>query len=94
LKLRYKDPDGERSSLIEVPVTDSGQAFQTASPELQFAAAVAAFGMTLRDSPHKGDADFDKVLDCAKASVGEDAGGLRAEFLQLIEKARSLTPRR
>jgi Ca-activated chloride channel family protein len=50
--------------------------------------------MVLRESPHKGDADLDKVLEWATASVGEDRGGLRAEFLQLIEKARSLAPRR
>jgi Ca-activated chloride channel family protein len=94
LKLRYKEPAGDRSSLIEAPLTDSGPAFQSAPPELRFAAAVAAFGMVLRDSPHKGDADLDQVLEWARASVGEDRGGLRAEFLQLIEKARSLAPRR
>jgi Ca-activated chloride channel family protein len=49
--------------------------------------------MILRDSPYKGDADLGKVLDWAQASVGEDRGGLRAEFLQLIEGARSLAPK-
>ena len=90
LKLRYKEPDGDRSSLIEAPLTDRGRAFQAASPDFQFAAAVAAFGMVLRDSPHRGAADFDKVRQWARAGLGEDAGGLRAEFLRLVDQAGAL----
>jgi len=90
LKLRYKLPAADRSSLIEVPLRNGGQTFRDASPELRFAASVAAFGMILRDSPHKGDADFAKVLEWAKASLGEDKGGLRAEFLRLVDQARAL----
>jgi Ca-activated chloride channel family protein len=91
LKLRYKEPAGQRSSLIEVPLTDSGHAFEAASPELRFAAAVAAFGMILRDSPHKGDADFGKVREWAAGALGQDRGGLRAEFLQMVDQARALS---
>jgi Ca-activated chloride channel family protein len=90
LKLRYKQPAEDQSSLIEVPLADGGQAFQSASPEFRFAAAVAAFGMVLRDSPNRGDADLGKVLEWAKASLGEDKGGHRAEFLQLVDRARGL----
>jgi Ca-activated chloride channel family protein len=90
LKLRYKQPAADQSSLIEVSLTDGGQSFPTASPEFRFAAAVAAFGMILRDSPHKGDAAFGKVLDWAKDSLGEDKGGLRAEFLDLVARAHDL----
>jgi Ca-activated chloride channel family protein len=93
LKLRYKQPAGDQSSLIEVPLADRGQAFQSAAPEFRFAAAVAAFGMILRDSPHRGDADFGKVLEWAKASLGDDKGGHRAEFLQLVDRARTLQGR-
>jgi Ca-activated chloride channel family protein len=46
--------------------------------------------MVLRDSPGKGNADLEKVIEWARASVGEDAGGRRAEFLRLVEKARAL----
>lgn len=31
-----------------------------------------------------------RVLDWAKTGLGEDKGGLRTEFLQLVETARSL----
>jgi Ca-activated chloride channel family protein len=93
LKLRYKQPDGDRSSLIEVPLREGPAAFEEASPDFRFAAAVAAFGMTLRESPHRGNADFAKVREWARAGLGEDEGGRRAEFLQLVEKARSLSRR-
>ena len=58
--------------------------------DFRFAAAVAAFGMVLRDSPNRGDADLAKVLEWAKASLSDDPGGHRAEFLQLVGKAHAL----
>jgi Ca-activated chloride channel family protein len=94
MKLRYKQPDADQSALIEAPLRDGGQTFWAASSEFRFATAVAAFGMILRDSPNKGDADLGKVLEWAGTSVGEDKGGLRGEFLQLVEKARTLQPSR
>jgi Ca-activated chloride channel homolog len=93
LKLRYKLPAADRSSLIEVPLPNGEQSFRDASPDLRFAASVAAFGMILRNSPHKGDADFAKVVEWAKAGLGEDRGGLRAEFLRLVDQARALQGR-
>jgi Ca-activated chloride channel family protein len=93
VKLRYKQPDAVQSDSIEVALDDVGRPFHAAPPEFRFAAAVAAFGMILRDSPHKGDADLEQVLDWAKAGVGEDPGGLRGEFLELVEKARGLRSR-
>jgi Ca-activated chloride channel homolog len=63
VKLRYKEPDGETSRLLERPVRDDGATgFAGASEDFKFAAAVASFGMVLRDSPHKGEATFDSVL--------------------------------
>src|SRR5215467_3459723 len=54
VKLRYKKPDGDKSELMEKPVIDSNAAFASTSPDFKFAAAVAEFGMLLRDSEHKG----------------------------------------
>ena len=53
--------------LIVFPVKDSGQAFAKSSPDFQFAAAVASFGMLLRRSQHKGDGNFAAVLEIAAA---------------------------
>ncbi len=94
LKLRYKQPDGEKSTLMETPVKDSGKKYGQASPDFQFASAVAAFGMILRDSQFKGDTTLAAVEELAKAGQ-DDAkknsdAEYRAEFVRLVEKAKAL----
>jgi hypothetical protein len=44
-----------------------------------------------RDSPHKGEADLAKALAWARASLADDPGSFRAEFVTLVERARTLT---
>lgn len=90
LKIRYKDPEASASKLMEIPLTDRGRTFVSASVDFRFAASVAAFGMILRDSPHKGSATFDMVIEIAIGSKGEDKNGYRDEFVQLVRKARAL----
>jgi len=90
LKLRYKAPDGDTSKLLEFPVVDSGSAFGKASPDFQFAASVASFGMLLRGSEHRGDATYDAVLEIATAAKGPDVHGYRAEFLKMVRRAKGL----
>jgi Ca-activated chloride channel family protein len=90
VKLRYKEPDGAESKLLEFPVTDGGATAGRASADFKFAAAVAAFGMILRDSPHKGGATFGTVLELAHEGLGRDDAGYRAEFLAMVQKAKAL----
>ena len=90
LKLRYKAPDGDTSKLLEFPVKDGGATFVQSSEDFKFAAAVAAFGMILRGSEHKGTASYDQVLELAAEGKGPDEGGYRAEFLELAKKAKEL----
>jgi Ca-activated chloride channel family protein len=90
LKLRYKKPDGDISKLSEFAVTDGGNKFNQASTDFKFAAAVAEFGMILKDSEHKGSADFGSVLELAQESKGDDKEGYRAEFINLVKKAKGL----
>ncbi len=91
LKLRYQKPEGSRSTLLELPVADDARAWNQASADFRFAAAVASFGMILRHSPHRGSADFASVLELARGAVGRDPDGWRAEFLSLVRKAQDLT---
>lgn len=90
LKLRYKQPDGDKSELVEYPFKDSGKRFGEATPDFQFAAAVASFGMLLRKSKHAGDATFDSVTEIAAAAKGADPHGYRAEFVELVKRAKEL----
>ena len=93
LKLRYKQPDADESQLLQFPVADGGASFGQASGELQFATAVASFGMLLRNSQHKGTATYDAVLEIAKASKGTDVHGYRNEFLEMVRRAKVLAQR-
>ena len=90
VKLRYKKPDEDKSQLIERPVLDSNAAFASTSPDFKFAAAVAEFGMLLRDSEHKGNGTFGTVLEWAQEGKGSDANGYRAGFIELVRKAQAL----
>jgi Ca-activated chloride channel family protein len=93
LRLRYKQPDGEQSQLLEFTVEDEGLRFGQSSPDFQFAASVAAFGMLLRGSKYAGSATLAAVEEYAVSGLGDDSKGYRAEFVDLVRKARELSPR-
>jgi Ca-activated chloride channel family protein len=91
LKLRYKEPDGDMSQLIEIPVRAEARSLEQASGDFRFAASVAGFGMLLRDSTFKGNLNFDRVLQLAEESIGADPQGYRKDFVNLVKKARALS---
>src|SRR5262245_57891033 len=90
VRIRYKQPDSDTSQSVETPVVDRGTAYGNASSDFRFAAAVASFGMILRESPYKGQSTLDAVIDTAERSRGADRTGYRDEFVQLVRKARLL----
>jgi Ca-activated chloride channel family protein len=87
IKMRYKAPDADASTVFDVPVRR-----RNARPteNIGFAAAVAEFGMLLRDSPYKGHASWRQAEMLAGENRGDDADGYRAEFVRLVELASSL----
>ncbi|MFH1267580.1 MAG: VWA domain-containing protein [Planctomycetota bacterium] len=93
LKLRYKQPDSDTSQLLTFPVLDPGTTLADASGDFHFATAVACFGMVLRESEHRGTSTLDLALELAQAGKGQDPGGYRSEFVQLIGLAKSLSGR-
>jgi Ca-activated chloride channel family protein len=93
VKLRYKEPDGDASKPLNVGVLDRQASFRNASENFKFAAAVAQFGLLLRDSRYKGQSSFDGAAELARTSAGADLHGYRAEFLRLVETARNLSAR-
>ena len=97
VSLRYKTPDAtvvDPAEEFAVPVPDSDVPFAAASRDYQFAAAVAGFGMLLRGSRHAGGATFAAVDEWAAPAVGEDPGGYRAEFRDLVRAAGGEAPAR
>jgi len=90
LKLRYKPVDSDISTKMEFVVgTDYSQLDDT-SDNFRFAAAVAEFGLLLKNSKYNQDAIFEDVLELADGALGPDVNGYRTEFIQLVEKAESL----
>ena len=93
VKIRYKQPDGGKSKLLSFPVEPEDKTLDAMSDDYRFAAAVAEYGMLLRNSKHRADASYDAVLRLAKGAVGSDPHGHRTAFLELVEKTRSLADR-
>ncbi len=88
VKVRYKQPDGERSRLLTHAVLDAPS--RAATADFQFQTAVAEFGLLLRQSEHRGTANFRHVIEVARGAVGSDPDGYRAEFVRLAQAAQSL----
>jgi Ca-activated chloride channel family protein len=87
VKLRYKKPEADVSKQLAMAVNHVGLTFEQADQDFKFAAAVAAFGMLLRDSDFKGNATYDEVIRMARDGRGEDEHGYRAEFINLVRNA-------
>jgi Ca-activated chloride channel family protein len=90
VKLRYKLPDGDTSTLIEEAVKDQPRSMKDMSDDYVFATSVAAFGMVLRDSPYKGSASLGLAQELAQTGARRDPNGYRKEFLELVAKAQQL----
>jgi Ca-activated chloride channel family protein len=85
IKLRYKKPDEEVSKLIVRPLIDTNVALAKTSNNFRWSASVAAFGMLLRDSEYCKDFSYEKVVQMAQASRGEDKEGYRIEFINMVK---------
>ena len=90
VKLRYKRPKEDTSQLLSIVIKDKATKLAKSSNNFKFSAAVAEFGMLLRDSEFKGQASYEHALKLAKEGKGEDLEGYRSEFVQLVKKAALL----
>lgn len=91
VKFRYKPIQSDQSILLEQVLPKSALInLENSSNNYRFSAAVAGFGMLLRDSEFKGTATYDNISSLAKGALGEDKENYRTEFLQLIQTASAL----
>ncbi len=90
VKLRYKQPDGNTSTKVEIPVKGKVLDLEDTSDNFRFSASIAEFGLILRNSQYKVDASIEEVIAMAKGARGEDEEGYRSEFLKLVKLADSL----
>jgi Ca-activated chloride channel family protein len=93
VRLRYKLPDSDTSQLLEYPIKKSALVEKgKLSPDLRFAASVAAFGQLLRGGKYAGEFSYDDVTALAKSALDQDSEGYRREFVSLVKLASTLTP--
>jgi Ca-activated chloride channel homolog len=89
--LMYKLPGGGISAgPLRVVGHDEGNDVAQASADLRFAAAVAGFGLLLRDSAYRGTLTYDAVFGLAAGALGDDPDGRRARFIELVRAAKKL----
>jgi hypothetical protein len=89
-KLQLRTPGNNAVRSVERDITDTGSSFAEARGDSKFAAAVAEFGMILRDSEYKGNGSLQQVLEWAQQGKGADVNGYRADFIELVRKAQTL----
>jgi Ca-activated chloride channel family protein len=94
VKLRYKDPTADTSKLLSQALAGPVGKFDRQPEDFRFAAAVASFGMLLRNSEHRAGSSFAGVRELAKDALGDDPHGHRAEFLKLVDAAAELAPKK
>ncbi len=90
VKLRYKEPAGQVSKLLQTTVKTTDRRLSKTSDNFRWAAAVAEFGMVLRDSEYKGNSNPEEILKLARSARGRDPYGYRQEFIELVELAAAL----
>lgn len=88
LKLRYKAPGATTSTLIETPIPATPSAPDT---DARFAAAIAGMGQLLSEPKYLGDWGWDQAIDLASGARGDDPFGYRAEAVNLMRLAQSLS---
>ena len=89
VKVRYKKPGEEDSTLKQWHLAPQIKPIQEAQPDLQFATAVAGFGLLLRSEPLR-EFDYEDVAALAQLARGKDTSGDRAEFVRLVKTAGAL----
>jgi len=90
VKLRYKQPDGKNSTLYEESVQGKLLGKKSISDSFRFSAAVAEFGLILRDSKYKENASIEQIISLAQGGRGTDSEGYRGEFIKLVKTAETL----
>lgn len=88
IKLRYKAPNGQESKLITHSLKYQVTELNKTSHNFMFSAAVAEFGMLLRDSEFKQGASYQQVLELANTAKGKDENGYRQEFIQMVNSSK------
>ena len=81
VKIRYKEP-GEQESKLNSYIVDRGDFTKNPSDDFVFASLAAEFAMILSDSPHKGSATLEGIMETCAALDFDDE--YKEEFYYLV----------
>lgn len=90
IKLRYKQPDDDVSKLITHTLKDGQVTLAETSENFRWSAAVAGFGMILRESEYANQYTCAQVLQLANGARGKDKEGYRVEFINLVKAVNQM----
>lgn len=93
VKFRYKKPDGDVSKLIVHPLVDQHVALEKTSDNFRWSAAVAAFGMILRESDYVKNYSTAEAIQLAQGAKSKDVEGYRIEFINLMKSTPAVAMR-
>jgi Ca-activated chloride channel family protein len=86
VKIRYKQPDGDKGIEFAHAMTTRANAIESATADLRWASVVAEFSLVLSKSEHAGSASFNQALRRAREVLPLMPDDKRSEFIGLIEK--------
>jgi len=90
VKIRYKAPDGNQSKLLSQVVKQAKVEMAKTSTDFRWAAAVAGFGMMLREAKDRGNISWATVTQLAEGAKGTDAEGYRTQMIEMLKRAARL----
>lgn len=90
LRVRFRRSVGGPEEMVQFTGRDSRKQAETESPDFRFAAAVAEFGMVMRNSPARGRSSMNEVIRLAESGRGADPAGERKRFIELAQRAKAL----
>lgn len=91
LNIRYKLPNQSKSILMTQPIAVASKPLNQANVDTKFAIAVAAYGQQLRGGQYNASMGWNDILNLAQAGKQSDPYALKAEFIDLVEKAKNLS---
>jgi Ca-activated chloride channel homolog len=90
IDFRYKKPEADTSVPLALEIFDNGASFNDASENMRFASGLAAFSMVLRDSPYKGTASFENVVNWLNSASTYDPNSYREQLIGVVKNAATL----
>ncbi|MBK8681160.1 MAG: von Willebrand factor type A domain-containing protein [Bacteroidetes bacterium] len=97
LHIKYKEPKSAKQSVnkeIISSINYNNQAYTNASENFKWSAAVAEFGLIIRNSKFKSNADLSQVTQLAESAIGNERNGYRADFLVMLEQYKKMSGRK